>query len=68
MMVFHDFGIDIWISVVSKKKKKKKTGKVDEGDDCKMTLAWLPGFDYRISLLAISTLHAKRGKEGTIDI
>lgn len=23
MMVFHDFGIDIWISVVSKKKKKK---------------------------------------------
>lgn len=67
MMVFHDFGIDIWISVVSKK-KRKKTGKVGEGDDCKMTLARLPGFDYRISSLAISTLHAKRGKEGTIDI
>lgn len=60
---FHDFAIDIWISVVWKKGRQGRRRWWLQNDACTV-----PGFDYRISSLAISTLHAKRGKEGTIDL
>lgn len=60
---FHDFAIDIWISVVWKKGRQGRRRWWLQNDACTV-----PGFDYRISSLAISTLHAKRGKERTIDL